>query len=633
MTTKEEKMKEQVEKIKEQLREQRELFEARLEEEKQKVEKEREKRLELQREKEQLEVLVKSFQEKYEKQEAEHRERFHRLEQRMCMIDKKKTNEEGETTVVTEDRSDDEVENKEVELKDKVVHSTPKKQVKKKEKKKKNKQDVKKEETTVDSTEEERQPKKKKKAKRGSQKKRDRKIRMYVSAEDSLYSSTDLTLSTSEEYEEDSSEEEVTVQRGILIREVPKAAKFNVYSKQSMHDFFKQYESYCKSKFMDHPEHWVKELGEFLEGRMSDFYKTIVGSGPVKYDVVKERMLEHCKRVRGSVRFKRKDDFERAHMYPGENLDTYAYRLETLARQKFGNDEIRESKALVRKFFETIPEQVAEFFHMKRKERVRVGGGRLMWPEILELLEDRPFDEEGKYYPKSNIRKEREREKEREVRMGHSGFSESMQPRSFRDALKSNPLEIMTKFMEDFYARQDGVGRGNLNNDEWPQIAAGGNWNQNRNERNGGQRNQNFRGSAPNGNRRNGNNGRGNNSPFCEFCNVRGHTDNTCRRKNGLCYLCGQSGHLAKDCRTPGFECRQCKKFGHRARFCRAPGSECRRCGIFGHIARFCQTPYHEIDRRQQESGGNGRSQVPEESSGNRDSGQAAAVASNVSGN
>lgn len=74
--------------------EQREHLETMLEEEKKRTEKERMKRKELEKEKNQLEMLVESLQDRYNKQDKEHRERYHKIEDRMNDMMERLTNAE-----------------------------------------------------------------------------------------------------------------------------------------------------------------------------------------------------------------------------------------------------------------------------------------------------------------------------------------------------------------------------------------------------------------------------------------------------------------------------------------------------------------------------------------------------------
>ena len=69
-------------------------------------------------------------------------------------------------------------------------------------------------------------------------------------------------------------------------------------------------------------------------------------------------------------------------------MDLYAYRLEALARKKFRDVGINESKPLMRKFLDTIPRYVAEQVNMNRKEKMRWTKERLLWEDVLGLIED-----------------------------------------------------------------------------------------------------------------------------------------------------------------------------------------------------------------------------------------------------
>jgi len=227
------------------------------------------------------------------------------------------------------------------------------------------------------------------KGKKKEQTKAPKAVVKSVSIDDSLYSSS------ASESEKGSSESDVGEVKtgGLVIREIPTPSKFNVYGSRDIEDFFREFEGYCKAKYSERMGHWVKVLGECLEGRMYEFWKVITGEGNVKYEVVKSRMIEQVGRIKGSVRYQKKDDFERASMKEGESIDGYAHRLETVARRKYGNENIEGCKPLIKKFLETVPGSVREYLNMKRKEYKRSGGQRLLWGEILELLEDRMYEE------------------------------------------------------------------------------------------------------------------------------------------------------------------------------------------------------------------------------------------------
>ena len=55
------------------------------------------------------------------------------------------------------------------------------------------------------------------------------------------------------------------MKKSILIHEIPKLPKYNVYGSKNIKDFFRDYEKYCKTMFLENKSYWVKELGESLE--------------------------------------------------------------------------------------------------------------------------------------------------------------------------------------------------------------------------------------------------------------------------------------------------------------------------------------------------------------------------------
>src|SRR5678815_2944257 len=239
---------------------------------------------------------------------------------------------------------------------------------------------------------------------------------------------------------------------------------------------------------------------------------------------VKEKILKQVERVKGGVKYRKVHDFDKARQGKSERLDMYAHRLETLARMKFGNEDVSDNKRLLKKFLETIPSAVAEFINARRKEKMRWAGERLRWKDVLEIVEDREFE--------TNER-EREENERRDVYSGR-GVNERASPlpqyRSYRDALRANPYEVMVKFLEDFY--------GGGGNDR--QVNAIGN-------------------------RENV----GNRDVKCFRCGKMGHMISECRWANGACFSCGQVGHMAMNCTDPQRAgCRRCGGMEHWARDC-----------------------------------------------------------------
>lgn len=536
-------------------------------------EREREQRERLERENAELLQKLEHMGENLKQMEMENKERFASIESqvaRMALLEERMNvtgfpNEQEEGAVGG---------SKTARETEKNVHSTPKEEnadygnVKVKESRKPSKKQI---------------SRKQRKAMR-----KERKKKLCVSADDSLYSEEEQGKECRNEYtsyeEESDSESEsssVEVHKGILIREVPRIEKFNVYSSRNVNEFFEEFENYCRHKYPDHPGYWVKELGECMEGRILEFYRNITSVCPVKYDIVKERICDQVARIRGSIRFKRKDDFEKVRMLKNENLDSYAHRLETLARKKYGNEGIDESKTLVRKFLDTVPEQVAEWFHLKRKEKMRLGSERLKWGEILEMLEDRPFDEEGKYYPKIKDKLE--------VQMGRSFSTGGYDKRSEREGkqtgntrlnadmpvYKSYRDAVMDNSLEDVVARVVRQCLGEMN------VRIGGrDFGASDNRTENGRSNQErgvegpaaFFGngiglSSPrlNENERNWNEWQ---QVGCSYCKRPGHTIAACRKRMKVCFGCGGAGHFVYECMNPKSRCFECGQLGHVRMFC-----------------------------------------------------------------
>ena len=384
-------------------------------------------------------------------------------------------------------------------------------------------------------------------------------------SKDSLYSSSRSVCETgSDRTESDSGEEgSVNVRRSVLIREVPRISRFRLAGAQDIVEFFKEYERYCLEKLGENKKIWVKELGEFLDDRLEGVYRAIVGVGEPRYEVVKERVIAHVRRIKGGVKYRKRNYFEEARMEKGEKLETYAHRLESLARKKYGDENINENKELMRKFLATVPSSVRETVNAKRKDTKKWHNKRLMWWDILEMIEDREIDD---------TRSDRE---DREVMVGRDR-PKSWHRKSYSDAVGGNTVEVMAKFLEEY--EKD---RQRRDEEGWTYVGRDRNRNRNVNDRRGWENN---RGRM--------------NEIVCIRCGKAGHRKKDCMLTNGACFGCGQVGHLVGNCPNPcNFKCFRCGEQGHRASECGRNGGRmnfvrlCGNCGQQGHFARMCKSP------------------------------------------
>src|SRR5215469_4401678 len=207
---------------------------------------------------------------------------------------------------------------------------------------------------------------------------------------DSLETSTESNTESITETDESGPTQ---IHKSIVIREVAKVPPYDVYGTKDLKDFWMEYETYCKSQWPENRRIWSEKLGENLTGRIADFYKNITCAGEVKYEVVKERIQEQVNRIKGGIKYRKKNDFQNARIGKQERVDHFAHRLETLARKRFGDDRINENKDLFKKFLECIPNELRDYINSKRKEKSRWAGRRFLWNDVLELLEDSSWDQ------------------------------------------------------------------------------------------------------------------------------------------------------------------------------------------------------------------------------------------------
>ena len=451
--------------------------------------------------------------------------------------------------------------------------------------------------------------KKKKKSSKKRMHERKLKARMTKSM-DSLYSSVSGDDVEDEDVTDDS-EIDVDIMRSMVIREIPRIERYDVYGQKDVVEFFREYESYCKKKFGEDDKAWLKELGEFLSGRLAEFYRIVMDGEEQDYDVVKERVIQYVMRVKDGVKYKKKNAFEEAKMKDGESLEAYAHRLETLARKKYGSKSINENKDLMKKFLATVPGRVREVVNARRKEKMRWKSERLMWEDVLEMIEDMDFDEY-----------DRSMDKSKDVYMGRTN------ERSYREVLTSNPIDVMVKYLEDACGRDVYFGDNRNDSRDRSRYARSENGRRDRSQSGRRDRSQDRRRDRSESQRRNGrNNG---SERKCYRCGKTGHMMSECRWANGACFGCGQEGHLVRDCPDPkvikcfscggsGHRVSECNKKsgravenvcgncgvrGHYARMCRKARSECEKCGLLGHVASVCRR-VNSIEERRNVNGAN----------------------------
>ncbi len=247
-----------------------------------------------------------------------------------------------------------------------------------------------------------------------------------------------------------------------------------------------------------------------------------------KYESLKNRLIQHANRMRKSAKHDRRRNFDKSKMKSGETVFEYALRLETAAREKFGDDQIDlNDHELFKKFLDTIPDHIRTYFNKQRKERKRLDLKQFSWQDVLQELEENEWGKE-------------KLDKDIKINMGTQQLKEYG---SYREAvmasitnekqtqrdydiqvvvdyiMKQKEQEQQGQSMDRNYSRHIYQNRGNTNyqrreysqKTESPQRYI-----------EGGQR--------------------------CTYCHRMGHSMEKCRFRLGLCLRCGEADHRIKDC-------------------------------------------------------------------------------------
>ena len=92
----------------------------------------------------------------------------------------------------------------------------------------------------------------------------------------------------------------------------------------------------------------MEELGEFLEGRVNEFYRTIACVLEPSYEVGKQWIIKEVGRIRGRVKFRMVNNLDKVRMGNNKRIDVYLQGIEPLTRKRFGKEGINENKDLFR---------------------------------------------------------------------------------------------------------------------------------------------------------------------------------------------------------------------------------------------------------------------------------------------
>ena len=357
-----------------------------------------------------------------------------------------------------------------------------------------------------------------------------------------------------------------------LVTQIPKVEPFTNKRGQDVRKFFDEYEEYCNQCYCGRKNLWIKGLKDSLGGTMLDSFLAMTADSGInmRYETVKRRLIDQADRMKKTAYHDKRRDFDRIKMKPNESLWAYAFRLETAAIEKFGDDFLDDGDVeIFRKFLDTVPEEIRVQVNKQRKLRKRLGADRYSWYDLRQDLEEEVF-EKGKHESSQN-------EVSVKTAMGDSkvfkSYSEAlmasqsndetgvfyMVKATFDEAKKQT--ELLQKLTQD---RGRSVGRENRNRTH-PRSRS-------QSRRSGRQENP----SSPTGPKK------------CTYCQILGHEWQECRTRLGQCYRCGVKGHFKAECNQQTPE-NSSGKTTYKPENSPSQVLKCQFCDGMGHTAKDCE--------------------------------------------
>ena len=167
-------------------------------------------------------------------------------------------------------------------------------------------------------------------------------------------------------------------------RRAPKPEEFDMASGRSFRSFLVSFEEYCSHTFRGSSALWCSELKGFLKGSILQTYEALHSPGE-SYEEIRERLLQWCNDVQGSVSRSNKRKFDDIQMRKNEPLRLYAARVERQFRLSYPRKRVGTSKTLIRKFVETVPPTVRKSI-LNAKSILSLQDQDLDWKLTLKLV-------------------------------------------------------------------------------------------------------------------------------------------------------------------------------------------------------------------------------------------------------
>ena len=304
-----------------------------------------------------------------------------------------------------------------------------------------------------------------------------------------------------------------------LSREVVAPGKFSGVGGGSLRRYLQDFERYFSTKYRGTERQSALLLGDFLEGPVKKAYLALGGPN-IKYRKLKPKLISWYKTERSSHRRSKEEEFEGACLEEEESLSIYALRLERLASEAFPASQREQSRALCKKFWESVPRGFAKVLANSEHSLALMEGKHLRWHNMKKLAEV-----EDRHRKRMNIEQKDSWKPKKEVWFGQPE-QQYFKPKGFQPVSNGGNPSFKSRQFERSAPIQAGPQSAGLAE---PSKTAR------------------LRSRSASTNR----------TAVCNWCGRRGHQVDTCRLKLGLCILCGSDKHKKEEC--PRFD-REWKK-------------------------------------------------------------------------
>ena len=289
----------------------------------------------------------------------------------------------------------------------------------------------------------------------------------------------------------------------------PKLIEPKVYSYEKEHklpQFLEYFELYCKKKYPQSPDQWVRLLEKYLSGKFLNLYNVIT-KNTSDYNKVKDTLLKWYVQEDKKRNENKLQAYHAAKRKNGEDVNLFALRLEQLAEQAFPGVNMKEHESLRTAFVLSLPLKVQNKLREYIIQNEMCTQTKVPWDKLVLLADS--YDRE--FQPWQNITSQSDIPNPSLIRDPSKDIEviqiDSLTPQAtWSEILKKAP----SKNIQQAQTRSPPL---NQNDSRY-------------------QRQTNSV----------------NSQKVCSYCGIRGHTVDVCYKALGICSYCKVKGHIRNDC-------------------------------------------------------------------------------------